>query len=589
MASAAAAHPANSATRAYSEYSNSPSPAARSRSAPSPSTHTSTSSPRRHYHPFSKQTHKDGPGSAGKKPMKGETKKKKKRVDDRRSSTWSLGSHGSLGSLSVKSSESAGSAAADIQSHTSDRTNVSSVEALMVSDPLENEAELAGSGMLVEPLPLGWSIRHTTDGKPYFVDEVNRTTTWLDPRTNRPAIWGTQQASQANVAKYAKFASADKLPLPEGWEMGVTDGNTPYYINHNDHITTWVDPRSVLFQQRSLEGQQQRMKIKELKRANEELQVQIRRISEQQRQLEQEVLHSASPETLALAKMTAMADAQRILEEQYRQAAASRGDSRSAPRAGTRHRGGRTDSHGRGHGAGGRHAATGNRAGRTDRLVQDAGAEAARGAAKSSAAMTFTDDEEPLPISPIDLSDLLGSMASQYDADAVLGIPKVEPGFTVDLLDSGPAVLHSAPHPTSDRVIKVERDAVGRSVASDRARAESSGTAAAAAPNAGHGALLTTSAGVPHTTDRVPSPDPLDGIWSTVGSPSGHLQGVGAQEGGGFMPVELRELLELDALPDCAPSLDVRNIKQDGEAHSAGVSGDLGAEDFGQFVGSWSV
>lgn len=39
------------------------------------------------------------------------------------------------------------------------------------------------------PLPHGWVKKHTKDKrrKPYFVDTVNRETTWLDPRTNRPA------------------------------------------------------------------------------------------------------------------------------------------------------------------------------------------------------------------------------------------------------------------------------------------------------------------------------------------------------------------------------------------------------------------
>ena len=61
------------------------------------------------------------------------------------------------------------------------------------------------------------------------------------------------------------------------------------------------------------------MKIKELKKANEELQYQIALITQQQRQLEQEVLLSTNQETLTLAKMKAMADVQRVLEQQYRE------------------------------------------------------------------------------------------------------------------------------------------------------------------------------------------------------------------------------------------------------------------------------
>lgn len=32
-------------------------------------------------------------------------------------------------------------------------------------------------------------------------------------------------------------------PLPEGWEQAVTADGEVYYIDHINKITTWVDPR----------------------------------------------------------------------------------------------------------------------------------------------------------------------------------------------------------------------------------------------------------------------------------------------------------------------------------------------------------
>ena len=32
------------------------------------------------------------------------------------------------------------------------------------------------------PLPEGWDIGMDYDGKPYFIDHKNKTTTWVDPR-----------------------------------------------------------------------------------------------------------------------------------------------------------------------------------------------------------------------------------------------------------------------------------------------------------------------------------------------------------------------------------------------------------------------
>ena len=42
----------------------------------------------------------------------------------------------------------------------------------------------AGGQVLVEgpPLPAGWDVGLDYDGKLYFIDHKNRTTTWLDPR-----------------------------------------------------------------------------------------------------------------------------------------------------------------------------------------------------------------------------------------------------------------------------------------------------------------------------------------------------------------------------------------------------------------------
>ena len=32
-------------------------------------------------------------------------------------------------------------------------------------------------------------------------------------------------------------------PLPAGWDLGRDYDGAVYYIDHNNHKTTWVDPR----------------------------------------------------------------------------------------------------------------------------------------------------------------------------------------------------------------------------------------------------------------------------------------------------------------------------------------------------------
>ncbi|CAO4359963.1 unnamed protein product [Caenorhabditis nigoni] len=73
------------------------------------------------------------------------------------------------------------------------------------------------------PLPEGWEKRQDPNtGRMYFVNHVNRTTQWEDPRTQG----GSDQ------------------PLPDGWEMRFTEQGVPFFIDHHSKTTTYNDPRT---------------------------------------------------------------------------------------------------------------------------------------------------------------------------------------------------------------------------------------------------------------------------------------------------------------------------------------------------------
>ncbi|CAD5210212.1 unnamed protein product [Bursaphelenchus xylophilus] len=73
------------------------------------------------------------------------------------------------------------------------------------------------------PLPEGWERREDPNsGRQYFVNHVNKTTQWEDPRTQ-----GLQDS-----------------PLPEGWEVRITDHGIPFFIDHNTKTTTYNHPRT---------------------------------------------------------------------------------------------------------------------------------------------------------------------------------------------------------------------------------------------------------------------------------------------------------------------------------------------------------
>jgi len=81
-----------------------------------------------------------------------------------------------------------------------------------------------------EPLPPGWEGRTTATGQKYFVNHIDRSTSWTHPRLKSQSL-ATLNANQTLGT------------LPEGWEQGVTPEGEVYYINHATQTTTWYDPR----------------------------------------------------------------------------------------------------------------------------------------------------------------------------------------------------------------------------------------------------------------------------------------------------------------------------------------------------------
>jgi E3 ubiquitin-protein ligase NEDD4 len=100
-----------------------------------------------------------------------------------------------------------------------------------------SNATTAGSG----PLPAHWEMRFTPEGRPYFVDHLNRQTTWVDPR--RTQVVTVETTSTAARATNINHSVSQLGPLPSGWEMRLTPSGKVYFVDHNTRTTTWDDPR----------------------------------------------------------------------------------------------------------------------------------------------------------------------------------------------------------------------------------------------------------------------------------------------------------------------------------------------------------
>ncbi|XP_065670616.1 protein WWC3 isoform X6 [Hydra vulgaris] len=105
----------------------------------------------------------------------------------------------------------------------------------------------------VMPLPIHWEEAYTHDGKPYYIDHLNKCTTWIDPRDK--------------LTKPITFADCIGSELPLGWEEYKDEIIGTYYVNHCSEINQYEDPRH------QWQKKQEKMLKKYLKYIKKDLQI----------------------------------------------------------------------------------------------------------------------------------------------------------------------------------------------------------------------------------------------------------------------------------------------------------------------------
>jgi E3 ubiquitin-protein ligase NEDD4 len=88
-------------------------------------------------------------------------------------------------------------------------------------------ASLQASGLTSEGLPTGWTLQLAPNGRVFFIDHNERSTTWVDPRSGRAS-------PMPNQSQAASRKPEDELgPLPEGWEERVHNDGRIFFIDHS--------------------------------------------------------------------------------------------------------------------------------------------------------------------------------------------------------------------------------------------------------------------------------------------------------------------------------------------------------------------
>ncbi|XP_055542084.1 E3 ubiquitin-protein ligase Nedd-4-like isoform X4 [Wyeomyia smithii] len=107
-----------------------------------------------------------------------------------------------------------------------------------------------------EGLPTGWTMQFAGNGRLFFIDHINKKTSWVDPRTgvassipspalaSSAAIVGANGEAVGIAGATGTNRADDELgPLPEGWEERVHSDGRTFFIDHNTRATQWDDPR----------------------------------------------------------------------------------------------------------------------------------------------------------------------------------------------------------------------------------------------------------------------------------------------------------------------------------------------------------
>lgn len=75
-----------------------------------------------------------------------------------------------------------------------------------------------------EGLPEGWSSQLAPNERMFFIDHVNKTTSWVDPRTGC-------ETENPEITE-------DELgPLPDGWGKRIYADGRVFFVDHNSRLT----------------------------------------------------------------------------------------------------------------------------------------------------------------------------------------------------------------------------------------------------------------------------------------------------------------------------------------------------------------
>ncbi|XP_055799770.1 WW domain-containing transcription regulator protein 1 isoform X2 [Salvelinus fontinalis] len=98
------------------------------------------------------------------------------------------------------------------------------------------------------PLPPGWEMAYTSNGQKYFLNHVEKITTWHDPRKTMTTAMNQMSLHapppSASPQQRNMALSQPNLGEPsDDWEQAENPQGEIYFIDHKTQRMSWLDPR----------------------------------------------------------------------------------------------------------------------------------------------------------------------------------------------------------------------------------------------------------------------------------------------------------------------------------------------------------
>ncbi|XP_013393837.1 transcriptional coactivator YAP1-A isoform X2 [Lingula anatina] len=177
-----------------------------------------------------------------------------------------------------------------------------------LGDPIADDSPLG--------LPPGWDMARTPSGQPYYINHIDKTTTWHDPRKSVSSMNLSHHSTPPPSHQSPNVSMQNLGPLPPGWEQAATPEGEIYFINHNDRNTSWFDPRIPMHLQQPAMNLQQKHQ-----RSLPPQMHQLQQQHQQQQQQQQQAAQQQQPRQLPSPQMTGPNGRQRTLQELQREEA----------------------------------------------------------------------------------------------------------------------------------------------------------------------------------------------------------------------------------------------------------------------------